>query len=58
MYLCGVVTERDKVTENVREHLERIVESHVDEGIDAVSLARIFDHPQCKCPLFLLTAVN
>ncbi|XP_035702852.1 uncharacterized protein LOC110846713 isoform X2 [Folsomia candida] len=38
--------ERDKVTENVREHLERIVESHVDEGIDAVSLARIFDHPQ------------
>lgn len=43
-----VFTEQDKTTEDVREHLERLVESYIDEGIASVSLARLFDNPQCK----------
>lgn len=43
-----MISERDKTTEDVREHLERLIESYVDEGIASVSLARLFDNPQCK----------
>lgn len=43
-----MVTERDKTTEDVREHLEQLVESYIDEGVASVSLARLFDNPQCK----------
>ncbi len=43
-----MVAERDKKTEEVREHLERIIESQFEEGIAEQSLARLYDHPQCK----------
>lgn len=41
-------TEKDKTTEEVRTHLEQLVEAYIDEGIATVSLARLFDNPQCK----------
>ncbi|CAL8138300.1 unnamed protein product [Orchesella dallaii] len=41
-----VTAERDKTTEDVREHLERLVESYIDEGVATVSLSRLYDNPQ------------
>jgi len=47
---------KDSMTAEVRDHIEKLVESLVGDGIDKVSVTKICQHPSCKN--FLLSIRN
>jgi hypothetical protein len=43
---------KDSATSQVRDHIEKLVESLVGETIDGVTVAKICQHPTCKKNVF------